>query len=148
MKRLYDALIQRHLLENRQMIFLAGPRQVGKTTCSMATAHLTTAFYYLNWDLQEHHQLIVSGPEKVAQHMGLQMASSDMPIVVFDEIHKYGRWKQFLKGFFDLYGQKVKIIVTGSAKLNIYKAGGDSLMGRYFLYRIHPLSVAELISPI
>ena len=66
---------------------------------------------------------------------------------MFDEIHKYGKWKNFLKGFFDLYEKKSKIIVTGSARLNIYKKGGDSLMGRYFYYRIHPLSVAEMVSP-
>jgi predicted AAA+ superfamily ATPase len=66
--------------------------------------------------------------------------------VVFDEIHKYRKWKSFLKGFFDVYGERLKIIVTGSARLDIYKRGGDSLMGRYFPYRMHPLSVAELLS--
>jgi len=67
-------------------------------------------------------------------------------LIVFDEIHKYPKWKQFLKGFFDLYEKKCKIVVTGSAKLNTFRRQGDSLMGRYFLYRVHPLSVAELLS--
>ncbi|MBC8387421.1 MAG: AAA family ATPase [Actinobacteria bacterium] len=56
--------------------------------------------------------------------------------MVFDEIHKYGKWKTFLKGFFDTYKEKIKIIVTGSSRLDIYKKGGDSLMGRYFPYWI------------
>lgn len=70
------------------------------------------------------------------------------PIVVFDELHKYRQWKTFLKGFFDKYSKLIQIIVTGSARLDIYKKGGDSLMGRYFLYRLHPLSVAELCNPL
>ena len=64
-----------------------------------------------------------------------------------DEIHKFVRWKSFLKGFFDLYEDRTSIIVTGSARLDIYKRGGDSLMGRYFLYHMHPLGVAELVRP-
>ena len=64
-----------------------------------------------------------------------------------DEIHKFVRWKSFLKGFFDLYEDRTSLIVTGSARLDIYKRGGDSLMGRYFLYHMHPLGVAELVRP-
>ena len=147
MKRVYEELIHRDLEENRQMIFMAGPRQVGKTTCSLSAERYSSDFHYLNWDVPSHRQLIIAGPDAVAEKLGLLQAKSNLPIVVFDEIHKYGKWKQFLKGFFDIYGSKVRIIVTGSAKLNIYKAGSDSLMGRYFLYRIHPFSVAEVISP-
>lgn len=145
--RIYEVLIRQHLAENRQMIFLAGPRQVGKTTLSlMAKSDVTTSFY-LNWDNIEHQHQIIRGPETVARHLGLGKLAATKPLVIFDELHKYSRWKQFLKGFFDTYGAEIKIIVTGSAKLDIYKRIGDSLMGRYFLYRIHPLSVAELISP-
>ncbi len=71
--------------------------------------------------------------------------SSGKRVVVFDEVHKYPRWKGFLKGFFDVYGKGMKIIATGSAKMNVYKRGGDSMMGRYFPYRMHPFSVAELL---
>jgi hypothetical protein len=70
---------------------------------------------------------------------------NQQPIIVFDEIHKYAKWKNFLKGFFDNYNEKIKIIVTGSARLDVYRAGGDSLMGRYLSYVICPLSVGELI---
>ena len=64
-------------------------------------------------------------------------------IIAFDEIHKRPDWKNFLKGFYDSYEKEVHIIITGSARLDVYKKGGDSLMGRYFAYRMHPLSVAE-----
>src|ERR1019366_4739898 len=69
---------------------------------------------------------------------------SKSPVIVFDELHKYPKWKAFLKGFFDGYGDNAKVIVTGSSRLDIFKKGGDSLMGRYFLYRMHPFSVGEL----
>jgi predicted AAA+ superfamily ATPase len=67
--------------------------------------------------------------------------------VVFDELHKYARWRTFLKGLFDKHGQRLRIVVTGSSRMDLYRRGGDSLMGRYLLYRMHPLSVGELISP-
>lgn len=148
MKRLYETLIQQHIAENRQMIFLAGPRQVGKTTLSKLTQQLTKDFYYLNWDNLDHQHMIIRGPKHIMQQLGLEkLPVGNKPILVLDELHKYSRWKLFLKGFFDSYGDHFHIIITGSAKLDIYKRIGDSLMGRYLLYYIHPLSVAELINP-
>jgi predicted AAA+ superfamily ATPase len=66
---------------------------------------------------------------------------------VLDELHKFGRWKGFLKGLFDMHGDHCRIVVTGSSRLDLYRRGGDSLMGRYLLYRMHPLSVGELVRP-
>jgi uncharacterized protein len=143
-ERIYSAVIREHLAKNRQMLFLSGPRQVGKTTSSLSVAPPER---YLNWDNEEHRILILAGPEAVARHFDLFSLQETMPVVVFDEIHKYRRWKQFLKGFFDTYEKRVRILVTGSARLDVYKRVGDSLMGRYFLYRIHPLSLRELIDP-
>jgi len=104
----------------------------------------TSQFAYLNWDNLDHRKIILKGVNSVADFAGLHKLTAEMPIVVFDEIHKYGKWKTFLKGFFDTYKGKVKIIVTGSSRLDVYKKGGDSLMGRYFPYRLHQLSIAEL----
>lgn len=147
MKRLYHYLILAHLKEFRQMVFLAGPRQVGKTTTSLSFNEYSNHFYYFNWDNQNDRKKIISGPERVAEETKLIEIKKEKTLIIFDEIHKYGKWKQFLKGFFDAYWEKCQVIVTGSAKLNIYKAGGDSLMGRYFLYRIHPLSIGEILNP-
>jgi len=147
MKRIYEEVIAQHFASDRQMIFLAGPRQVGKTTISHWAKKIGKNFHYINWDNTDHQHLIIRGPKQVFDALGLSKMSAELTLVVFDEIHKYSRWKQFLKGFFDTYGHQLKIIVTGSARLDTYKKVGDSLMGRYFLYRVHPLSVAELLTP-
>jgi ABC-type polar amino acid transport system ATPase subunit len=68
------------------------------------------------------------------------------PVITLDELHKYAKWKSWLKGLFDSYGDRARFIVTGSSRLDVFKRGGDSLMGRYFLYRMHPWSVAECVS--
>lgn len=149
MKRLYESIIEEHFMENRQMLFLVGPRQVGKTTTSLDVASPRPIHFYLSWDAQEDRKMILQGPDAVARELELKETKlgGNIPFIIFDELHKYKKWKTFLKGFFDKYSKKVQILVTGSARLDIYKAGGDSLMGRYFLYRLHPLSVAELLLP-
>lgn len=139
--RIYDEIVTQSLLNFRQMVFLSGPRQVGKTTIAKAHAN-----HYLNWDKDSVRQLVLSGQENVGAFCELERVHADMPVIAFDEIHKYSRWKQFLKGFFDDYEDCCRIIATGSAKMDIYKRGGDSMMGRYFPYRVHPLSVAELLT--
>jgi uncharacterized protein len=149
MKRLYEKLFEEHLEGHRQMLFLSGPRQVGKTTTSLRVAEeAPTRHIYLNWDDLQHRTIIAAGSQSVADHIGLQKASGKAPRIVFDELHKYRRWKTFLKGFFDLWGGRVKILVTGSSRLDVYRRGGDSMMGRYFLYRLHPLSIAEIVTPV
>ena len=126
------------------MLFLAGPHQAGKTTVSLMTKEFSGQFAYLNWDNLDHRKIVLEGVNSVADFTGLDKLTKEAPTVVFDEIHKYGKWKTFLKGFFDTYRGKVKVIVTGSSRLDVYKKGGDSLMGRYFPYRLHQLSLAEL----
>ena len=137
--RVYDNLLAWHLANDRQMAFLSGPRQVGKTTVGRQRADA-----YINWDDVEDRQLVLDGPRRVAEVLKLDRLAAATPIVLFDELHKYPRWKQFLKGFFDTYGARVRIAVTGSSRLDVYRRGGDSLMGRYFAYRMHPFSVAEV----
>lgn len=88
---------------------------------------------YLNGDNEIHRTVILGGPEVVAHHFGILELQAPLPLVVFDEIDKYRHWKRFLKGFFDTYEKYLRIIVTGSARLDIYKRGGDRMMGRYFL---------------
>ena len=147
MRRIYQEVLKRHLSQYRQMVFLMGPRQAGKTTLSLDAATEGATHFYFNWDNPSERLVFLEGVEAIAKQAGLQEITSDKPILVFDEIHKFGKWKNFLKGFFDLYEKKTRIIVTGSSRLNVYKKGGDSLMGRYFYYRVHPLSVAEIVSP-
>jgi uncharacterized protein len=115
---------------NRKMVFLGGPRQVGKTT--LAKGLLRNQAAYLNWDFGEHRQKI------------LEMEFPNLPMLVFDELHKYRKWRNYLKGLYDVKKSRLKILVTGSARLDYYQFGGDSLQGRYHYLRLHPLSVAEL----
>lgn len=143
MRRVYESLLSEHLRDCRQMAFVAGPRQVGKTTSAKQSAEDPR---YINWDRQSDRLLITRGPDAVAEALELSVLTERPARVVFDEIHKYAKWKSFLKGFFDTHADACRVIVTGSARLNVRRRGSDSLMGRYFLYRMHPLSVAELCS--
>ncbi len=123
------------------MAFLSGPRQVGKTT--LASAVLPEAKYF-SYDRTKDAAILVAGADRVAEAAKLETPAAVKKGIIFDELHKFSKWKTFLKGFFDVYGAGLRVAVTGSARLNVYKRGGDSLMGRYFPYRIHPLSVGEL----
>lgn len=139
--RIYDALLAEHLSSNRQMAFVSGPRQVGKTTTCRRHADS-----YCNWDNLDDREAVLAGPANLAAALGADRLSVTAPVALFDELHKFPTWKPFLKGLFDTYGERLRIIVTGSSRLDVYRRGGDSLMGRYFAYRMHPFSVAEVAS--
>lgn len=145
MDRVYVDVISHHIENYKQMVFLAGPRQVGKTTITSLIQAKHRLSYYFNWDVTEHRQQILAGSLSFGKSLALDILRDSKPLLIFDEIHKHSKWKNFLKGFYDLYHDKVHIIVTGSAKLDLHRHANDSLMGRYFLYRIHPLSVAECL---
>lgn len=142
MQRLYDRILADHLAQRRQMAFVAGPRQVGKTTTCRAVSEQA---HYLDWDDQDDRRLILGGPRKLVTALGIERLADRPSLVVLDELHKYARWKTFVKGLHDRYADRLAILVTGSSRLDVYRRGGDSLMGRYLLYRMHPLSVGELI---
>jgi len=139
-KRFYDILLNEHLAAHRQMAFVSGPRQVGKTTTCRNHADS-----YGNWDNIDDREQVLGGPAKLVERLNLNHLSKTIPVALFDELHKHPRWKQFLKGFFDTYADQIHIMVTGSSRMDVYRRGGDSLMGRYFLYRMHPFSVAETL---
>jgi predicted AAA+ superfamily ATPase len=140
-KRIYDAVLAEHLSHHRQMAFVSGPRQVGKTTTCRGHAD-----FYVFWGYGDHRERLLAGSAALVESLGLNRLSVGIPGLLFDELHKYPRWKQFLKGFFDVYGDQARVIVTGSSRLEVYRHGGDSLMGRYFPYRMHPFSVAETLN--
>ncbi|MBS0185967.1 MAG: ATP-binding protein [Proteobacteria bacterium] len=127
------------------MVFLSGPRQVGKTTIAQRIGTHFPNSIYLNWDITEHTRLIIEGVLAVGKAYGADELKSQKTLIIFDEIHKYTHWKTFIKGFYDHYKNIFQIIVTGSSHLDIYQQRGDSLMGRYFQYHIYPFSVGELI---
>jgi predicted AAA+ superfamily ATPase len=114
-----------------KMVFVGGPRQVGKTTLAMQLLGRNRRGY-LNWDIPDDRERILTG------------RFPPVSFWAFDEIHKYRKWRNLLKGLFDRHGRRKKILVTGSARLDFYRFGGDSLQGRYHFLRLHPLSYAEL----
>jgi len=138
--RIYDSVLADHLGSQRQMAMVCGPRQVGKTTTCRLLADV-----YLNWDNGNDRALILRGPAAVAERLGLQQLRASPATILFDELHKFSRWKQFLKGFFDTYAGQTRILITGSSRMDVYRRGGDSLMGRYLLYHMHPFTVAEVV---
>lgn len=123
------------------MALVTGPRQVGKTTTSGQAAG---DHAYLSWDRQSDRAVIMRGPDAVAAQLRLTELREEPQHIVFDELHKYRSWRTFLKGFFDVYQESTRTIVTGSARLGFFRRSGDSLMGRYFLYRMHPITIGEL----
>jgi predicted AAA+ superfamily ATPase len=145
MRRIYEEVLLWHLNHYQQMAFLSGPRQVGKTTISHQLQSTVSNTRYFNWDSVKDRSILLGSYEGITEGLGVEALLSQLPLVIFDEVHKYKNWKNFLKGFFDNYKGTLNIFVTGSAKLNVFRRGGDSLMGRYFLYRVHPLSTAELL---
>jgi hypothetical protein len=134
-KRYLENFILEDLKE--KMVFIAGPRQVGKTTLALEIGKkfFLDKYSYFNWDSREDRKVILSGTFR-----------ADKDLLIFDEIHKYKNWKNYLKGVYGKYKDRFKILITGSARLDIYRRGGDSLLGRYYYYRLHPLSLRELLS--
>lgn len=143
MKRYYDDLLYNELKKHEQMVFLSGPRQVGKTTCSQSLMNRFQQAAYYNWDILAHREAILQDPSTLVTPM-LEKLSTEKPLLVLDEIHKRIDWKNYLKGLFDHFKSEISILVTGSARLDIYKRGGDSLMGRYFPYHLHPFTIGEI----
>ena len=119
----------------RKMVFLGGPRQVGKTTLALSFLGASGTRHpgYLNWDDPCVRPELIRG-----------MLPGGQRLVVLDEIHKFPRWRNLVKGLYDMEGDRVAFLVTGSARLDHYRKGGDSLQGRYHHYRLHPFTLREL----
>lgn len=140
-ERYLQQKILNNLNELRQMAFLTGPRQVGKTTLARPFLRsVIPGVNYLNWDVAVHRKWLTTQLFAGKQRLD----NAEQSIVVFDEIHKYLRWKNALKGLFDTSEPNTHWITTGSAMLNVYRRGQDSLLGRHFTYHLAPFSVAEL----
>ena len=145
-----ERLVARYLFDPEmtadKMIFLTGPRQVGKTT--FARNWLDSAGCsdtYFNWDdpavLAEYRRNTLFFKNIIEE----RYKGEPVP-VVFDEIHKQKNWRDILKGFYDSNREKIRLLVTGSSRLGMYRKSGDSLVGRYFSYRMFPLGLPEAMA--
>lgn len=120
-----------------KMVFLGGPRQVGKTTLALSLIEGGNEKHpaYMNWDDVTARKALLRGA-----------LPPDQELVILDEIHKYKGWRSLVKGFYDINKSSRRFLVTGSARLDHYRRGGDSLQGRYHYHRLHPLSLHEINS--
>lgn len=123
---------------NNRMLFIAGPRQVGKTTYALGQINKFQGKYF-NWDDKKVFQAYMQDSDFFVKDL------KQNSLVVFDEIHKRNKWKNILKGIFDVHRHNYKFLVTGSALLDTFRKSGDSLVGRYFLTHLLPLSVGDLV---
>lgn len=139
--RRYYIKIWQELASEKSMVFIAGPRQAGKTTLSKLIAHSYANNYYFNWDIAEHRALFASNPSFFE---GIRRKDASTPLIILDEIHKYREWKNYLKGIYDQFHESYKFLVSGSGRLDIYQKGGDSLAGRYYMFHLFPFTIAEL----
>ncbi len=123
----------------KKMVFVGGPRQVGKTTFALG---------FLGPEADERHPAYLNWDHPaVRERLRNAELPAGEPLLLFDEIHKYARWRNLLKGIYDTERSRRRIIVTGSARLDFYRKGGDSLAGRYRYFRLHPFSLREINRP-
>ena len=115
-----------------KILLLTGPRQCGKTTLSKM---LHADYQYINYDLAEHRLLLRE-----------KSWDRQRAMIIFDELHKMTGWKAWLKGIYDVEGLPPALLVTGSARLAAFRKTGDSLAGRHFQFRLHPLDLKEALA--
>ncbi len=130
-------------LIGRHMVFLAGPRQVGKTRLAKNwLGRKGCSSLYFNWDDVSTRKAYATNNrffESPARSLGIRD-----PWIVFDEIHKRNRWRDILKGTYDVFGDEFQFLITGSARLDIFRRSGDSLVGRYSLFHMMPFNIGEI----
>ena len=126
--------IEKYVLDDlkKKMVFVGGPRQVGKTILSKNIATHYKKSTYLNLDSADDRQIILK-----------HRWPPEDNLVIFDELHKYPKWKRWIKGIYDTKPTNQQYLVTGSARLDVYRRGGDSLLGRYHYWRLHPFTLDE-----
>jgi len=130
MKRyIYDAILNDL---KKKMVIITGPRQVGKTyLCKQILSEFKNP-QYLNYDSVDDLKIIAGRSWPI-----------NSGLLAFDEIHKMKGWKLYLKGMYDTKPPGQSILVTGSSRLDTFRQSGESLAGRYFHYRLNPITVKE-----
>lgn len=141
LKRTATSIIKEIIEQYHKMAFVSGPRQIGKTTLAKQYLQQFGQGLYRNWDVPPQQKEILTDPlffEKINR-------IPDKPyLIILDEIHKYARWKNYLKGIYDYGKEDFRFLITGSGRLDLFKKGGDSLLGRYFSVPLLPLTLGEL----
>jgi hypothetical protein len=137
--RTIEPFLHEVLSRHRKMAFVSGPRQVGKTTLAKAYGAARGSATYFNWDVLDDQKRFARTP-----YFFETTDRTGDDLVILDEIHKYARWKPYLKGAYDKYKDDFRFLVTGSGRLDLYSRGGDSLLGRYLRVPVFPFTLGEL----
>ena len=132
--------VERFCFADHKIAMVSGPRQCGKTTFAKMLLRERGTGRYHNWDEFEFRRAWGKSPADLVP----PAKGKPVPLVVLDEIHKDRLWKRNLKGLYDTLERPCDFLVTGSARLNVYRRGSDSLMGRYYHFRLHPFSLREM----
>ncbi|RZB35195.1 MAG: uncharacterized protein SRB1_00963 [Desulfobacteraceae bacterium Eth-SRB1] len=140
-KRIFYENIWEMLSAHKQMVFIAGPRQAGKTTFTQILAEDFNNSLYFNWDILDEKRKLIENPSFYEE---VYRKDNSLPLIIFDELHKHSNWKNYLKSVYDRDKGNYKFIVSGSGRLDMYQKGGDSLAGRYFIFYLWPFTLAEL----
>jgi len=146
MERLVGRYIFDPEISAGKMVFLTGPRQVGKTTFAknwLSSERVEDT--YFDWDDPAVRSEYNRNPLFFRNIVNAKFKGKAVPMV-FDEIHKQKNWRNILKGVCDPNREKVQLLVTSSARLGLYRKSGDSLVGRYFSFQMLPLGLPEAVS--
>lgn len=141
--RYLTAAVEEFCFSDHKLALVSGPRQCGKTTFGKMLLQARGTGLYRNWDDVEFRRTWAKHPGAIIP----PAAGNTIPLVVLDEIHKDRRWKRTIKGLYDTLERPCDLLITGSARLNVYRRGSDSLLGRYFHFRLHPFSLREMRVP-
>jgi hypothetical protein len=143
-KRKYYKNIWADFNKEKEMIFISGARQTGKTNMAKDIASEEPVSQYFNYDVAENKARILAQPSFFEE---IDRRKTDRPLIILDEIHKYKEWKNYLKGVYDGFADEFRFLVTGSGRLDLSRKRGDALAGRYLHFHLFPLTIGEISSP-
>lgn len=142
-KREYYRRIWREFDEEKHLVLISGPRQTGKTTLAKSFAADEETSLYFNYDIAANKATLHTNPAFFEE---MDRRGTASPLIILDEIHKFGDWKNYLKGIYDGYAEDYRFLVTGSGRLDLYQRSGESLAGRHLQFHLFPLTVGELFA--
>lgn len=141
-KRALLSAVKELCFSKHKIAMVSGPRQCGKTTLAKMLLRSRDNGRYFNWDEATFRRAWAKNPSSIIPPIS---TNREAPLVVLDEIHKDRFWKRNLKGLYDTLKSPCDFLVTGSARLNVYRRGSDSLSGRFLHFRLHPFSLREMV---
>jgi len=134
-------------LKDDEILLFIGPRQAGKTTILKQLQSLlqekNEMVYFLNLEDPDYLDLLNKSPKNLFKIFTMDL--NKRLFVLIDEIQYLKNPSHFLKYFYDEYGGKIKILVSGSSAFYLDKKFKDSLAGRKKIFYVRTLSFDEFL---